>query len=211
MNLNQIRDLDFSDLGNAPLGGRIFVLSLVVIVIVVLGYMLQIKDQRTSLEAAEQTEVRLRGEFETKQQKAENLDDYKIQLAEMQDLLQTMLRQLPGKTEMPELLIDISQTALATGIENQLFEPRSEILRGFYAERPISIRMLGSYHQFGQFISGVASLPRVVILTMNDIELEPVEGGPAGRNLKLEGTIKTYRYLEEDELLAQQAEAEEQQ
>lgn len=203
MNLNQIRDLDFSDLGNAPLAGRIFVLSLVVVVIVVLGYMLQIKDQRGALQAAEQNESRLRTEFENKQQKAANLEDYKIQLAEMQDLLQTMLRQLPGKTEMPELLIDISQTALATGIENQLFEPRGEILRGFYAERPISIRMLGSYHQFGQFISGVASLPRVVILTMNDIELEPVAGGPAGRNLKLEGTIKTYRYLEEDELLAQ--------
>ncbi len=205
MNLNQIRDLNFSDLGNAPLGGRVFVLSLVVLVIVVLGYMLQIKDQRATLQSAEQTELRLRAEFENKQQKAANLEDYKIQLAEMQDLLQTMLRQLPGKTEMPELLIDISQTALATGIENQLFEPRNEILQGFYAERPISIRMLGNYHQFGQFISGVASLPRVVILTMNDIELEPVEGGPPGRNLKLEGTIKTYRYLDEEELLAQQS------
>ncbi len=205
MNLNQIRDLDFSDLGNAPMGGRIFVLALVIIVIVVLGYMLQVKDQRTALIAAEQAEVRLRVEFESKQQKAANLEDYKIQLAEMQDLLQTMLRQLPGKTEMPELLIDISQTALATGIENQLFEPRAEALQGFYAERPISIRMLGNYHQFGQFISGVASLPRVVILTMNDIELEPVPGGAFGRDLKLEGTIKTYRYLDEDELLAQQS------
>jgi len=205
VSLNQIRDLNFADLGNAPLGGRLFILCLIVLVILVLGYMLQIKDQRGALSVAEQTELRLRGEFEGKQQKAANLNDYKIQLAEMQDLLETMLRQLPGKTEMPELLIDISQTALATGIENQLFEPRSEILKGFYAERPISIRMLGNYHQFGQFISGVASLPRVVILTMNDIELEPVEGGVAGKDLRLEGTIKTYRYLDEDELLDQQA------
>lgn len=205
MNLNQIRDLDFSDLGNAPIAGRIFVLTLIVIVILVLGYVLQIKDQRGALRAVEQTEVNLRREFENKQQKAANLEDYKLQLAQMQELLEAMLRQLPSKTEMPELLIDISQTALATGIENQLFEPRAETLQGFYAERPISIRMLGNYHQFGQFISGVASLPRVVILTMNDIALEPVEGGASGRDLKLEGTIKTYRYLDEEELLAQAA------
>jgi type IV pilus assembly protein PilO len=120
----------------------------------------------------------------------------------MKELLDVMLRQLPGKTEMPDLLIDISQTALATGIRNELFEPGAEINKGFYAEKPISIRMLGSYHQFGQFVSGVASLPRVVIMTMSDIELKPVAGQSAG-DLSMQGTLKTFRYLDEDELLAQ--------
>ena len=112
-----------------------------------------------------------------------------------------MLRQLPGKTEMPDLLVDISQTALASGIANELFEPQPEISKDFYAEKPISLRMVGSYHQFGEFVSGVASLPRVVILTMHDISLKQNTrdaNAPAGQ-LILEGTVKTYRYLDDDE------------
>lgn len=203
MNLNDIRDLDFSDLGNAPALAKAFVLMLVILIIFVLGYMLQIKDQRERLASVESVERDLRSDFEVKQRRAANLDAYREQLSEMKALLDTMLRQLPSKTEMPELLIDISQTALATGIENELFEPGVEQIKGFYAERPINIRMLGTYHQFGQFISGVASLPRVVILTVNDIELEPVPGGGVGQDLRMQGTIKTYRYLDEEEILQQ--------
>jgi type IV pilus assembly protein PilO len=103
---------------------------------------------------------------------------------------------------MPELLVDISQTALSSGIENELFQPGAEAVKEFYAERPIALRMVGTYHQFGSFISGVASLPRVVILTMHDVSLRPTRGaaGPAASGtLVLEGTVKTYRYVDDDE------------
>jgi len=108
-----------------------------------------------------------------------------------------MLRQLPSKTEMPELLIDISQTALGAGIDNELFEPQTEVKQDFYAEQPINVRMVGTYHQFGNFVGSVASLSRVVILTMRDIELEPIPDSQ-GR-LRLEGVVTTYRYLDESE------------
>ncbi len=202
MNFNDIRDLDFNDLGNASITAKAFILVLLVVVVLVLGYMLLIKDQRTELESEAQKEQTLRQEFERKQGLAANLDEYERQLEEMKELLEVMLRQLPSKTEMPELLIDISQTALATGIGNELFEPGAEVNRGFYAEKPITIRMLGTYHQFGQFVSGVASLPRVVIMTMSDIELKPVDEQLRG-DLRMQGTLKTYRYLDEDDLLAQ--------
>lgn len=207
MNFNDIRDLDFNDLGNASATAKGFILGLLVVVILVLGYMLMIKDQRIELESEVRKEAELKQQFERKQGLAANLEEYRLQLQEMKELLDVMLRQLPSKTEMPDLLIDISQTALATGIRNELFEPGGEANRGFYAEKPISIRMLGSYHQFGQFVSGVASLPRVVIMTMSDIELKPVNDQMRG-DLRMQGTLKTFRYLDEDELLAQgQAEA----
>lgn len=202
MNFNDIRDLDFNDLGNASITAKAFILVLLVVVVLVLGYMLLIKDKRSELESEAQKEQTLKQEFERKQGLAANLDEYERQLEEMKELLDVMLRQLPSKTEMPELLIDISQTALATGIGNELFEPGAEVNRGFYAEKPITIRMLGTYHQFGQFVSGVASLPRVVIMTMSDIELKPVDEQLRG-DLRMQGTLKTYRYLDEDELLAQ--------
>jgi type IV pilus assembly protein PilO len=125
-------------------------------------------------------------------------------LAEMQELLETMFRQLPSKTEMDKLLVDVSQTALGAGIDVQLFQPNAEAYHDFYAERPISVRMLGDYHQFGEFVSGVASLPRVVILTMHDIALRRANEKDVGANagdgrLILEGTVKTYRYIDEEE------------
>ena len=116
----------------------------------------------------------------------------------MEQQLQQMLRQLPSKTEMPDLIVDISQTALATGIANELFQPGPETPKEFYAEKPIALRMVGTYHQFGAFVSGVASLPRVVIMTMHDISLTPRDGNEA--TLELEGTVKTYRYLDEEEI-----------
>ena len=128
----------------------------------------------------------------------------------MEQQLQQMLRQLPSKTEMPDLIVDISQTALATGIQNELFQPLPETPREFYAEKPIALRMVGTYHQFGAFVSGVASLPRVVIMTMHDISLKPKNAktdpnakiGPNSA-LELAGTVKTYRYLDEEETAAQ--------
>ncbi|MCB1603917.1 MAG: type 4a pilus biogenesis protein PilO, partial [Xanthomonadales bacterium] len=137
-------------------------------------------------------------------QRAAQLPAYKAQLAEMEVILQSMLRQLPSKNEMSDLIVDVSQTALASGIDNELFEPGAEILKDFYAEKPISLRMVGKYHQFGSFVSGVASLPRVVILTMHDISLKPLANGESGL-LLLEGTARTYRYLDSEEQAAMDA------
>jgi type IV pilus assembly protein PilO len=122
----------------------------------------------------------------------------------MELMLQQMLRQLPSKNEMPDLIVDVSQTALASGISNELFQPGPETAKEFYAEKPISLRMVGTYHQFGAFVSGVASLPRVVIMTMHDISLKP-RGNT--NELVLEGTVKTYRYLDEEEAAEAEAKA----
>ena len=202
--ISELRDLDFNDVGSAPPSVRYLILGILLLVIMVGGYFLLIKNKVEQLERVEKQELALRADFEYKQQKAANLEAYEAQLAEMQELLETMFRQLPGKTEMDKLLVDISQTALGAGIDVQLFQPNAETKHDFYAERPISVRMLGDYHQFGEFVSGVASLPRVVILTMHDIALRRVEDKDvgAGRNdgqLILEGTVKTYRYVDEEE------------
>ena len=197
MDLQEIRDLDFNDLGSASTGAKAFLLIVLAALILGAGYWFIIKDQRADLANRERQEVQLREEFQEKQRKAASLEIYERQLDEMRTMLRTLLRQLPSKTEMPDLLVDISQTALAAGIETELFEPRAEAIQDFYAEQPIAIRMTGQYHQFGNFVSGVASLSRVVILTMEDISLEPVENRPG--ILRMEGTVTTYRYLDDGE------------
>jgi len=211
MILDDFRNADFTDLGSAPKVVRYTLLGVVLILILVAGYYLLIEDKTIELEQTRQQESVLTADFEFKQQKAANLEAYEKQLAEMQELLKTMFRQLPGKTEMDKLLVDVSQTALAAGIDVQLFEPLVETFQDFYAERPIAIRMLGDYHEFGEFVSGVASLPRVVILTMHDISLKVAAAGQSrygdseGR-LLLEGTVKTYRYVDEEEVAQRSAE-----
>ena len=205
--LNELRDLDFNDIGSAPSSVRYVILSVLLIVILTIGYFLLIKAKTEQLELVQNLENGLRNAFEAKQAKAANLESYEAQLAEMQELLETMFRQLPSKTEMDKLLVDVSQTALGAGIDVQLFQPNTEAYHDFYAERPISVRMLGDYHQFGEFVSGVASLPRVVILTMHDIALRRADARDVGANagdgrLILEGTVKTYRYIDEEEAAA---------
>lgn len=206
MNLDEVRNLDFGNMGGWSPGIKIGFCIVLIILIGVGGWWFFIKEQQEQLEQVQAREPGLKREFEQKQAKVVNLDAYRDQLGEMCQILNEMLRQLPSKTEMPDLIVDISQTALASGIENELFEPRPEVVKDFYAEQPIQLRMLGTYHQFGAFVSGVATLPRVVILTMHDIALRPRgatgRGGaatPAVGPLLLEGSIKTYRYLEEGE------------
>jgi len=194
-----LRNLDTSNPGGWPQSVKLFFCALLAVVILFLGWYLFVRDKQAQLEGLQRTEAELRIEFETKQAKAVNLEPLKRQLAEMEAMLQQMLRQLPSKTEMPDLIVDISQTALASGIQNELFQPQPESAKEFYAEKPIKLRMVGSYHQFGAFVSGVASLPRVVIMTMHDISLTPRGGS---NSLVLEGTVKTYRYLDENETAA---------
>ncbi|MDV3255171.1 MAG: type 4a pilus biogenesis protein PilO [Lysobacter sp.] len=200
-----IKELDFNNIGGWPQQAKIGLCVIIGIVIVGLAWWVFVRDQREQLAGLERTETELRAEFETKQGRASNLEPLKQQLAQMEQQLQQMLRQLPSKTEMPDLIVDISQTALATGISNELFQPGPEQPKEFYAEKPIALRMVGTYHQFGGFVSGVASLPRVVIMTMHDISLKPRGEGKgvgitANAPLELAGTVKTYRYLDEEEI-----------
>jgi type IV pilus assembly protein PilO len=198
-----LQNLDFNNAGAWPAPIKAVASLLVAALILFLAWYFYVSDQQTQLESLQARERALRTAFETKQGKAVNLPALKDQLAEMEVMLQQMLRQLPSRTEMPDLIVDISQTALAAGIQNELFQPGPDVKREFYAEKPIRLRMVGTYHQFGSFVSGVASLPRVVIMTMHDISLRPRTGAnvPAG-SLVLEGTVRTYRYLDEDEMEA---------
>ncbi len=206
--LSDIRDIDFNDLGGATPAARIFLYAFVFVVIAFLGTWFFVKEKREQFERVKAQELELRTELESKQQKAANLDNYKKQLVEMEDLLAAMLRQLPSKTEMDQLLVDVSQTALAAGIDSRRFQPEAEVIHDFYAERPITIEMVGDYHQFGEFISGVAALPRVVVVTMSDLSLLDSQAQATavrGGHLRLLGTVTTYRYLEDSELEAQLA------
>ena len=210
-----LKELDFNNIGSWPREYKIgFCVLVGLLLFGVLWYALT-RSKGDELKSLERTESELRAEFETKQGRAANLEPLKLQLAQMEQQLQQMLRQLPSRTEMPDLIVDISQTALATGIQNDLFQPGPETPKEFYAEKPIALRMVGTYHQFGAFVSGVASLPRVVIMTMHDIQLRPRGGDRDPRAgirpnsaLELVGTVKTYRYLDEDEAAAQAANVE---
>jgi type IV pilus assembly protein PilO len=203
----KVSELDFNNIGGWPQQAKVVFCVLLAAFILLMAWLLLIRGQRGELERLEQQESSLRSTFETEQGKAANLEPLRQQLAQMEQVLQQMLRQLPSRTEMPDLIIDISQTALSSGLANELFQPGPETPKEFYAEKPIALRMVGNYHQFGAFVSGVASLPRVVILTMHDISLKPKDGRGIGRGgaLELSGTVKTYRYLDETEIAEQEA------
>ncbi|NKN32664.1 type 4a pilus biogenesis protein PilO [Marichromatium bheemlicum] len=200
MDLNQLNELDLSTIGDWPLPAKAVVIALGCLLVGAAAYYFDIKNQRLLLETAERQEQQLRSDFEAKQRKAANLAGYRQQLAEMEESFGAMLRQLPNKTEVASLLIDVSQTGLANGLEFERFEPEAENKRDFYAELPIRIRVNGSYHDFGRFISGLAALPRIV--TIHDIEIEQPGGverrrGEPRQKLSLDATVKTYRYLDE--------------
>ena len=202
----KLSDLDFNNIGSWPQQAKVVFCVLLAAFILIMAYLLLIRGKVDELRGLESQESTLRKQFEDEQGKAANLEPLRQQLAQMEQVLQQMLRQLPSMTEMPDLIIDISQTALSSGLANELFQPGPESPKEFYAEKPIALRMLGNYHQFGAFVSGVASLPRVVILTMHDISLKPKEGKAITRGgpLELSGTVKTYRYLDEQEIAAQE-------
>jgi type IV pilus assembly protein PilO len=205
---DDLRNLDRNNIGGWPKSVKSFFVGLVVVLVLFLGWYFYVSGQQETLASGQQQEVKLKQEFESKQAKVVNLDALKAQLAQMNEMLSQMLRELPSKTEMPALLVNISQTAQAAGIETELFKPQPEIPKEFYAIQPIALKMQGTYHQFGTFISSVASLPRVVILTMHDVSLKAAKSGgakdapPPGGELTLEGTVQTYRYLGDEETKA---------
>jgi len=204
--LEQLRGLDPNDPGRWPIGVRVSAIALLFLLAAAGGYYFFVwKSQHPLLLDAQAKEATLWSDLEQKARKAANLQAYKDQLAEMEKSFGAMLRQLPNKTEVPNLLVDISQTGLAAGLEENLFQPQAENRKDFYAELPIKIRLTGDYHEMGNFASGIAALPRIV--TLHDIEITEPGGRDTSANggdLVLNVTAKTYRYLDEDELQSQE-------
>lgn len=194
----QFTNLDPDNIGNWP----VLVKSLIIIVICAsvlgAGYYFDTQEQQAELNRVASEEGGLWSTLEKKQKKAANLDAYKAQMKEMEESFGTMLRQLPSKNEVADLLVDITQTGLASGLEFDLFKPSKENKKEFYAVLPIDINVTGSYNSIGEFISGIAALPRIV--TVHDIKLNLV--GKASGQLKMKATAKTYRYLDDDEIAA---------
>ena len=202
-NINDLKSLDPKNMGSWPLPMRILVLIGIFCAVLLGGYLAPglIAQQREDLGKLVDQENTLKGQFESKALQAANLDTYKQQLDDMQKSFGTMLKQLPGKTELPSILQDISQAAQVDGLKQDLFRPGTEATKDFYAEKPIDLQLDGGYHDFGKFVSDVAALPRIV--TLHNIVIKPASGGgsgPAGTNaLTMTLTAKTYRYLEDDE------------
>jgi type IV pilus assembly protein PilO len=198
--IEELRSLDPRDPGRWPLPVLAAAVAAVFVAVTLLGvYLLVWNEQRPELQRRQGEEQQLRQEFHDKHAKAVNLDVYKRQLKDIERSFGALLRQLPGKTEVPSLLVDISQTGLAAGLQEKLFQPEPEVRKDFYAELPIKIRLTGSYHQFGEFVSGIAALPRIV--TLHDIDIT-TDNKDAYDQLSLELTAKTYRYLDEEEIAA---------
>lgn len=193
MNLNELNELDYQDMGNWPVAAKAIAITLLCIVILFAGYWFDTKDQQAEIERLEQKERSLKQDFKKNARKAANLELYKQQMVDMKQSFGAMLQQLPSKTEVAELLVDISQTGLASGLEFELFQPTAEVPLEFYAELPITLRVTGQYHEFGNFVSGIAALPRIV--TLHNFTMKPASDG----KLIMEATAKTYRYLDEEE------------
>jgi len=195
IDINDLRDIDFSDMAEWPMAGRLVLVGVIIAAVLTGGYFLLVQDQMERLERLENEEQDLRTRFEARQERAANLDDYKEQLDEMRASFGTMLRQLPGEAEVEALLVDISETATAAGLESEEFIPSAPVERDFYAELPYRLRLTGTYHEFGRFANDVAKLPRIV--TLHDINMRPAAND--SEELVVELVAKTYRYLGEDD------------
>lgn len=199
--LDEIRGLDIHDVGSWPLYARVLATVLVCLLVLALGAWFMIKPKIETLHSAQAREVKLKTEFETKQQKVAALDAYKAQLETMRQSFGTMLRQLPSKSEVANLLNDIEQTRVASGLAEELFKPTGEVEKEFYAELPNQIRVVGSYHELGTFVSDVAALSRIVTVENVEIKLADKKDGQGsilGGHLRMDAVLKTYRYLDED-------------
>lgn len=207
--INEVRNFDQEDmkrLGTAPLFIRVFLMLLLAAVVIFASWHYLVKPQIAKRAQLETKEQQLRVTFDSEQAKAANREAYVEQLAEMEKTFNVMLRQLPNKTDIESLLVDLSQTSVASGLDVEYFKPESEVPREFYAEYPIEISVTGQYHQFGQFISGLAALPRIV--TLNQIDITRLNGGGRGGantaenerqgKLKMDLVATTYRYIDEE-------------
>ncbi|HIF51617.1 MAG TPA: pilus assembly protein PilO [Thiotrichaceae bacterium] len=195
--IDDLNNLDPNNPGVWPAPVKTVVFAAVFAAILFAGWKFDITKQNEALAGLEKKEKEQIGILDARQKKAANLNALKEQMKEMQQSFGDMVKQLPNKTEVAGLLIDISQTGLAAGLEFKLFQPGGESPKEFYAELPINLSVVGSYHQFGEFVSGIAALPRIV--TTHNISIAPVKGGPADTPLlQMKAVAKTYRALEEN-------------
>jgi len=194
MNLSDLNNLDMKDLAKAPMAVKGVAAAFIILLIMGIGYYADWSSQLDALNAAKAQEQSLRDTYTIKKRQAINFEAYKQRLADTEKALAALLRQLPNKSEMDNLLADINQAGIGRGLEFNLFRPGNETTSDFYATLPVSIRVEGGYHDLGNFISDVAKLPRIV--TIHDINLEPSKNG----KLVMNATIRTYRYLDESEM-----------
>lgn len=209
---DDLKRLDFNNIGNWPIAFKGLAIGVVCAGVLGAGVYFDTLGQLSSLRKEQDKEVTLKKTFEEKQAKAVSLNAYKKQMEEMQKVFGEMLRQLPSKTEVAALLVDISQVGIAAGLEFELFKPEPEIPVEFYAELPIKVRVNGNYHQFGAFVSGVAALPRIVTLhdfVITQAKDAKTKDGKRKGPLIMEATAKTYRYLDEDEIAKETAKKKE--
>jgi type IV pilus assembly protein PilO len=198
--LDDLKSLDPNDPGRWPLPVRVGCVALCFVLLAAGSFWYFVwSEQKPKLDAAAAEEQKLRTTFKSKHSKAVNLEVYQQQLADIERSFGALLRQLPGKTEVQSLLIDISQVGVGAGLEEKLFQPANEVPKDFYAELPIKIRLTGNYHQMGEFVSGIAALPRIV--TLHDITIKPANRD-AYDDLSIELTAKTFRYLDDAEVAA---------
>lgn len=201
MTLDDINNINLKDLANAPMGAKAAILGVLFVALVFAGYWFVWSGQLDTLNTAKQEEMSLRDTYLSKKRQAVNLDLYKQQLKDIERSFGALLKQLPNKSEMDALLTDINQAGLGRGLQFELFKPGAETVTDFYAALPISVRVTGSYHDLGAFASDIALLPRIV--TLHDVDITPDKDG----GLVMNATIKTYRYLDDNELEAQKKDA----
>lgn len=201
MTLDDINNINLKDLANAPMGAKAAILGVLFVALVFAGYWFVWSGQLDTLNTAKQEEMSLRDTYLNKKRQAVNLDLYKQQLKDIERSFGALLKQLPNKSEMDALLTDINQAGLGRGLQFELFKPGAETVTDFYAALPISVRVTGSYHDLGAFASDIALLPRIV--TLHDVDITPDKDG----GLAMNATIKTYRYLDDNELEAQKKDA----
>jgi len=198
--VNTLNTLDPQNIGSWPLAAKVLVYVIVFIVVLILGYVLDLSAMRETHASGEQAQETLLQEFEQKVFKANNLDVYKKQLSDMEESFGSLLKQLPKETEVPELLEDVTHTGLGSGLEFDGINLGTESSKEFYVEQPISIKVQGDYHAFGAFVSGISALPRIV--TLHDFKITPLDnkfadtGAPV---LTMEIQAKTYRYKDASE------------
>jgi type IV pilus assembly protein PilO len=201
--LDQFRNLNTRDPGAWPPLPKLGLLVLLLAVFLVAAYFLDWQSQLEELEAGKALEVKLKDDYKSKKTQAVNLDLLRAQLRDIETSFGALLKQLPNKSQMEALLVDINQAGLGRGLQFELFRPaRSETLKDFYAELPITIKVTGNYHDMGAFASDIGQLPRIV--TLNDIALNVGKDG----NLTMDTTAKTFRYLDEEEVAAQRKAAQ---
>ena len=188
-----LSDLDLNNLGSWPPVVKVISCLLLLVAALVLGYNFYLKDLQAGLDQSRAEEVSLKAQFSSKAFLAANLEAYKSQMAEMEESFGALLRQLPSDTEVPGLLEDITRTGLGSGLEFEEIKLQPEVAQQFYIELPIQISVVGGYHDLATFVSGVASLPRIV--TLHDFEIKPAEKDSVSK-LRMSVLARTYRYSE---------------